>query len=116
VFALPLQEGAIQLGTIDLYRRRAGALSSDELADAAVLADLATTALLTDGSPDGSPTSAGHYEDVNVATGMVAAELRISVADASLRLRAHTFSTGTPLLEVANAVLTRQLRADSFQD
>ncbi len=119
VFALPLQEGAIRLGTLDLYRRRTGGLTPEELADAAILADLATTALLTDASPGTSPTSvdgAGHYDDVNVATGMLAAELRISVADASLRLRAHAFSTGLPLLEVARAVLSRQLRAASFQD
>jgi hypothetical protein len=120
VFALPLREGAIRLGTLDLYRRRAGALSTGELADAAVLADLATTALLTDTAPGTTASwlsvDSGHYDDVNVATGMVAAELRISIADASLRLRAHAYSTGTPLLEIARAVLTRQLRADSFQD
>lgn len=121
VFALPLQEGAIRLGTLDLYRRRTGGLSTEELADAAVLADLATTALLTDTSPDPTESSmsadgTGHYDDVNIATGMLAAELRISLADASLRLRAHAYSTGTPLLEIARAVLDRQLRADSFQD
>jgi hypothetical protein len=121
VFALPLQEGAIRVGTLTLYRRRVGGLSTEELSDAAVLADLATTALLTDTAPDATPSwfsagRAGHYDDVNVATGMIAAELRISIADASLRLRAHAFSTGTPLLEIARAVLSRQLRADSFQD
>lgn len=121
VFALPLQEGAIRLGALDLYRRRTGGLSTEELADAAVLADLATTALLTDTSPDTTGPSrsadgAGHYDDVNIAIGMLAAELHISIADASLRLRAHAYSTGTPLLEIAHAVLTRKLRADAFQD
>ncbi|MFL6124803.1 GAF and ANTAR domain-containing protein [Actinophytocola sp.] len=121
VFALPLQEGAIQLGTLDLYRRRPGALSTEALADVAVLADLATGALLTDATPDAATSWAGgeapgHYDDVNVATGMLAAELRITVDDAFLRLRAHAFSTGHPLLDVARAVLNRQLRADTFQE
>jgi hypothetical protein len=121
VFALPLQEGAIRLGTLDLYRRQPGALSTEDLADAIVLADLATTALLTDATPDAAAAWAredapGHYDDVNVATGMLATELRIGLDDAFLRLRAHAFSTGHPLLDVARAVLTRQLRADSFQD
>jgi hypothetical protein len=121
VFAFPLQGGAIQLGTLDLYRRQRGQLSPDDLADAAILADLAVTALLTDVSPTGTAPWArddapGHYDDVNVATGILAAELRISVDDAFLRLRAHAYSTGHPLLDIARAVLARQLPSDVFQD
>jgi hypothetical protein len=121
VFALPIQGGAIRLGTLDLYRRRTGSLSADDLADAAILADLATAALLADAAPASGAAwtradAPGHYDDVNVATGMLAAELSITIADAFLRLRAHAFSTGKPLLEVARAVLARQLQADSFQD
>lgn len=121
VFALPLREGAIRLGTLDLYRRRPGGLSTEDLADATVLADLATTALLADATPHAAASWAredvrGHYDDVNVATGMLATTLRISLDDAFLRLRAHAFSTGLPLLDVARAVLSRQLRAEFFQD
>jgi hypothetical protein len=122
-FAFPLQAGAIRLGTMVLYRRRAGRLPQDEVAEAAVLADLAIWALLADASDgatevapwarEGSP---GHYDDVNVATGMLAAELRISVQDAFLRLRAHAFSHDQPLLDVARRVLGRELRADAFRD
>jgi GAF domain/ANTAR domain len=123
VFAFPLQGGAIRLGTMALYRRRPGSLSRDEVAEAAVLADLATTALLADTSdaatelaPWAREGARGHYEDVNVATGMLAAELRISIEDAFLRLRAHAFSNGQPLLDVARAVLGRELHADAFRD
>lgn len=121
MFAFPLQAGAIQLGTLDLYRRRTGGLPSAQLADAATLADLATTALLTDAEPTTNAAWAqedtlGHYDDVNVATGMLAAELRISLDDAFVRLRAHTFATGRPLLEVARAVVSRRLDSDIFQD
>jgi hypothetical protein len=121
VFAFPLQTGAIRVGTLDLYSRRPGRLPADDLADAAVLADLATTALLTDTAPTGPAPWAqedapGHYDDVNVATGILAAELRISIDDAFVRLRAHSFSTGRPLLDVARAVLARQLSSDTFQD
>lgn len=121
VFAFPLQAGAIRLGTLDLYRRKPGVLPDDRLADAAVLADLATTALLTDASSGEGAAWAdvdlpGHYDDVNVATGMLAAELRISVDDAFLRLRAHAFSSGEPLLDIARSVLNRELRLDRFSD
>lgn len=121
VFAFPLHVGAIRLGTLDLYRHRTGGLSAGELADAAILADLATPALLTDNSAAGTAPWAredapGHYDDVNVATGMLAAELRIGLDDAFLRLRAHAYSHDRPLLEVARALLNRQLHSDSFQD
>jgi hypothetical protein len=123
VFAFPLREGTARLGTLELYCRRTGALSFDQLADAAALTDLATTALLVD-SGDGPAGSApwaredapGHYDDVNVATGMLAADLDISVEDAFLRLRAHAFSQDQPLLEIARAVLGRHLGAEAFGD
>jgi hypothetical protein len=122
-FAFPLQNGAIRLGTLDLYRRRSGALSEEGLSDVAVLADLATTALLTDvgndqvaAAPWARPEAPGHYYDVNVATGMLAAELRISLDEALTRIRAHAFSNNLPLLDVARAVLARRLRSDAFHD
>lgn len=46
VFALPLQLGAIRLGIFYLNRREPGMLSPDQLADAFVLAEMATIALL----------------------------------------------------------------------
>jgi AmiR/NasT family two-component response regulator len=51
---------------------------------------------------------------VNVAIGMLAVQLKISVEDAFLRLRAHAYSRRRPLLEVARDVLERRLRLDSF--
>jgi GAF domain-containing protein len=123
VFAFPLQAGAIKLGTLDLYRRAPGGLSSEGLADAVALADLAVTALLSDARTGDDPVALwarhdvpGFYEDVNVATGMLATQLRISLEDAMLRLRAHAFSHHLPLTEVARAVLNRQLRFDSSSE
>jgi hypothetical protein len=123
VFAFPLQNGAIRLGTLDLYRRRPGALSEEALSDVTVLADLATTALLTDvgnaqvaAAPWARSEAPGHYDDVNMATGMLAAELRISLDEAFTRIRAHAFSNDLPLLDVARAVLARRLRSDAFHD
>ncbi|WIX98338.1 GAF and ANTAR domain-containing protein [Amycolatopsis mongoliensis] len=117
VFAFPLQVGAVRLGTLTLYRRTPGELSPDELANLAVLAELAVTAALTDSiiGTDmwAGEASAGHYDDVHVAAGMLAARLNISIDDAYLRLRAHSFSHHQSLIEVAREVLARRLRLDS---
>ncbi|AHH97933.1 hypothetical protein GCM10010174_29220 [Kutzneria viridogrisea] len=122
-FAFPLRGGAIQLGTLSLYRRLPGPLAQDELADAAVLAELATTALLTDAAEEAADQAEwikqdnpGHYDAVNIATGMLAAQLHISMEDAFLRLRAHAFSHNRPLLEVAQDVLNRSLHFETPQE
>ncbi|MEV6622174.1 GAF and ANTAR domain-containing protein [Amycolatopsis sp. NPDC051106] len=118
LFAFPLQAAALRLGTLALYRRRAGELAEAELADALVLAELATTALLVDsaGAAAAGTEPAGFYDDVHVATGMLATELRVSLEDALLRLRAHAFSHRVPVTEVARAVVARRLRFDTSSE
>lgn len=122
-FAFPPRLNAIRLRTLDLYRHRPGPLRPDEVLDALTLADLAMTALLADAAGEGDQVAAwarediaGHYDDVHVATGLLAAQLKISLQDALLRLRAHAFSQRLPVTAVARAVLDRQLRFDESQE
>ena len=114
VFAFPLQVGGVRLGTLDLYRRRPGGLAADAVADAAALADVVTLALLqhAERSDEDDLRRAISYQDVNTATGMLAAQLRISLEDAFARLRAHAFATGRSVLEVAGDVLARRIAPD----
>ncbi len=48
--------------------------------------------------------------EIHQATGMVVAQLGVSPTDAFARLRAHAFTQGTTLAEVARAVVARRLR------
>ena len=118
VFAFPLQIGGIRLGTLDLYRHRPGGLPPDAVADAAVLADLAVLVLLDRSGTTGDEGLRVEvsYQDVNVATGMLSAQLRISLEDSFTRLRAHAFATGRSVLEVARDVLERRLSLDQLAD
>lgn len=118
-FAFPLAAGSTRLGTLDLYRRAPAPLGAEHTADAVALAELATTALLADASgtevaPWARPDQPGHYDEVNVATGMLAGQLQISLDEALLRLRAHAFGQHVPLTEVANAVLQRRIEPETF--
>lgn len=123
-FAFPLRLGAILLGTLDLYRREEGPLPLTELSDAAVLADLATIAVVADAPGDAekrarsdeADSGRGSYADVHVATGMLAAQLRISLADAFARLRAYTFAVDRPLHEVAADVVEQRINLDRSRD
>lgn len=118
---VPLQAGTTWLGTLDLYRRTPATLDAEHLADAVALAALTTTALLADaGGDEVAPWARadlpGHYDEVNIATGMLAGRLDISLDDAMLRLRAHAFSHHLPLTEVAQAVLQHRIRPDTFAE
>lgn len=118
VFAFPLHLGGMRLGTLDLYGRRPGGLSAEELGDAAVLADLATLALLEHAERLGrqSRDVESSYQDVHVATGMLAVQLEISLDDAFLRLRAHAFAENRSVLDVARDVLARRIGLDKLGD
>lgn len=119
MFAFPLQVGGIRLGTLDLYRRHPGGLTPAVIADAAVLADLATYALLEQNDAadeDDQLRMTLSYQDVNMATGMLAAQLRISLEDAFARLRAHAFSSGRSVLDVARDLLARRIPLDRLAD
>lgn len=119
VFGFPIRIGAACLGALDLVRDRPGPLTDDQHADALVLADLAAEIILlmqAGASPGelSSELEAGasfHYV-VHQASGMVSAQLDVSVDHALVRLRAHAFATGTPLLALARRVVDRTFRFD----
>lgn len=115
VFAFPLQLGAIRLGAIDFYRDRAGPLDDEALADALILADIATLALLSarDSSEENvTDWLAGAPSVVYQASGMVHVHLGINIDDALLRLRAYAFTHDLPIPTVARLIVSQQLRLE----
>lgn len=118
VFAFPLRVGGIRLGTLTMYRRSPGGLAPARVVDAALLADLATLTLLARverAGPDGV-ASAVSYAEVNVATGMLAAQLRIGLEEAFTRLRAHAFAEGRSVLDTARDVMARRIPPELLTD
>ena len=120
VFGFPLQLGAVRLGALNLYRSRPGPLTDDQHADALVMAEVATQALLVmqaDARPGRLAAALEAGSDfqhvVHQASGMVSAQLDISVGQALIRLRAHAFGNDRSLTEVAQDVVARRLRFDA---
>jgi GAF domain-containing protein len=119
VFGFPLQVGAVRLGALNLYSHQPGPLTDDQHADALVMADIAAQAVLVlqaNAPPRklAAELEAGadfHYV-VHQASGMVAAQLDVSVGQALIRLRAYAFGHDRPLREVAKDVVARKLRFD----
>lgn len=117
VFGFPIRIGGAGLGALNLYRDRPGPLTGEQHADALVLADVAAELilLLQADAPPGVlaaelEAGANFHHVVHQASGMVSAQLEVSVEHALIRLRAHAFSTDTPLVDIARRVVDRTLR------
>jgi len=113
VFAFPMQIGVIKLGVLDLYRLIPGPLAPESLAAALVAADAGSTALLElrGGVAEADGVFVLPFQvQVHQATGMVQVQLRVTAADALLRLRSRAFVEGRGLIDVAVDVVERRLR------
>jgi GAF domain-containing protein len=116
LFAFPLHCGTIRIGVLMLYRDRPGPLAAEQRALGLALADVAAQVVLAvqaGAAPDtvhellaGEPA---HWAEVHQATGMVSAQLGVSVDEAFARLRAHAFAGDRSLREVARDVVSRRL-------
>lgn len=121
VFAFPLQVGAIRLGVLDLYNSVPGTLDALQLREALAFADAARTIVLsmqdqtTSDGPDGmayqsfAETIDGDRE-IHQATGMVAVQAAIALADALVLLRARAFADERSLLALSKDVVARRIR------
>jgi GAF domain-containing protein len=121
VFGFPLQVGVVRLGALNLYCDHAGSLTAEQHADALVMAGIAAQAvlLMQANAPPGKLAleleAGGNFQYVvHQASGMVAAQLGVSVGQALIRLRAYAFGNDRPLTEVAKGVVDRRLRFDDL--
>jgi hypothetical protein len=116
VFAFPLQVGGVCVGALDIYRPRSGSLPPDVVTSALAFADLAMDMLV--GSRGAAYADADVAEivsprlEVYQAQGMVAVDVGVSLTTAMALLRAHAFTSGRPLVEIAREVLDGRLRLE----
>lgn len=115
LYAFPLFVGDLGVGSVDLYSREAGQLSQEAVADVTVLAAVASRHLLRralddlDADDDGMADGPYSRREMHQASGMVAAQLSVSVDDALLVLRGRAFSSGRSVGEIAADVVARRI-------
>jgi hypothetical protein len=121
VFCLPLQQGAVSLGVLDLYADRGGPLEADRLAMGVAFARAATDVLLDGDTVDrageldaGLSASFVDRARIHQAQGMVMVDLQVSLAEALARMRARAFASDASLLDVADQVIAGILTADTW--
>jgi hypothetical protein len=125
VYALPLGDRVVCVGTLDLYRDVPGELAAEEVRTARAVADVVTSVLLAlhrddeqdeqDG-PDGaglwlSPLATDHG-DVYQAVGMLMAQLGVPADEALALLRGHAFAGDRTVLDLAHDVVAHRTRFD----
>ena len=120
VFAFPIVLASASIGALDLFRRGAGPLTSEEVEGSRLVAELAGLPLLdlvaalgTGDTGEPGPLEALDRIEVHQATGMVIAQLDVPAAEALLRIRGHSIATGRSVSEVAWAIIERRLVLDA---
>ena len=114
MYAFPLSIGSLDIGALDLYATETRPMEPTLVEEAAMLADLAAwqvlRVVLADHDQGYDSGSLGYSRrEVHQATGMIIAQLDVSADDAALLLRAHAFSSGRTVREIARDVVDRRL-------
>lgn len=117
LFSFPLQLDDTSVGAFDLYRQNPGELGLEQVADARLLAAMATRevlalqALAAPGSLPGQIADlSGDRVIVEQATGMVSAQTRAGITEAAHILRRVATEQNRALAEVARDIVSRTLR------
>lgn len=123
VFAFPVKVGAVTVGVVDLYRTTPGALDANALSRARSLARAvagpAVRAAVWSANDDESPENRANpaiRREVHQAIGMILVQLETTATEAFSLLRAHAFTAGRTLEEVAADVVARRLDFRALPD
>lgn len=115
LFAFPMLIGPLRVGAVDLYAAAPMHLDDAECRHAAAMADVVGRRILESSLTE---TAEEYREDtsnpfsrrlVHQATGMVLAQLNVSVDDAVLVMQAHAFGAGMSMMDVAQRILDGEL-------
>lgn len=122
LFAFPLELGAATIGVVDLYHTASGMLSAQDVDLAlslarAVAGPAARRAIWAAGEDVAVIELAPELRrEVHQATGMILAQLDTTATVAFARLRAHAFSSGRTVEDVARDVVARRLNFRELPD
>jgi GAF domain-containing protein len=116
-FGFPIMVGTVCIGALNLYQRRAGPLSDDQVSDALAVAHVAGRTVMAWQSVAGEGSLARQLEHipanravVHQAAGRISVQADVGIEDALALLRAYSFSTNRPINDVAADVARGDLR------
>jgi GAF domain-containing protein len=113
VLAVPLQSGSAKIGLLGFYSHRPRVLVMPQRAEVGAVAEVVLGLLLDEVRPGRSPLPDGgtpQWPEIHQATGIVAVQLGVGLAESLACLRAHAYAQARPLVEIARDVVSRRLR------
>jgi hypothetical protein len=120
IFGIPLDNGGLCVGALDLYGDQPGGLTPHQLDDAVTLARVLADAVITMQADAAPGTVAPELQPalryqaiVHQAAGMVSARLGLSLDDALVRLRAYAYARDQSIHEIARDIVNRSFDFDS---
>jgi hypothetical protein len=117
VFALPVATPGLNVGALDLFRRRPGALTYLQAGGAILAAEAArrpvrnllAAAIHADQDADDQPAAGWERVEVYQATGMLIDRLDVGAAEALMRLRGYAFGHDLTASEVAWGIIEHRI-------
>ncbi|MCW2530018.1 MAG: hypothetical protein JWM76_4878 [Pseudonocardiales bacterium] len=119
IVALPLQDDGDVIGVLTLFSHLSLKLHEHQLTVALRMADAASEIIagwldregISSRPLDSRPEDLYDYQvEIPQASGMVMAQLGITIDEAMIRLRAHAYANDLSVAEVARSVVCRELR------
>jgi GAF domain-containing protein len=114
IFGIPLDNGGLCVGALDLYDHRPGSMSDRQLDDAVAMGRVVADAVITmqaDAEPgtvaDGLQPALRYQAVVHQAVGMLSARLDITVDEALVRLRAYSYAQDRSIRDVSRSIVNR---------
>jgi hypothetical protein len=123
VFAFPMTMGAVRIGVVDLYCERPRRLDAHLVSLAASMASRSAAPavrqamrLAEDPFSEEHEKAPALRREVHQATGMIGAQLDITVSEAFTRLRAYSFTSGRPVEDIAHDVVSRRMNFNALRN
>jgi hypothetical protein len=123
VFAFPMNMGAVRIGVVDLYCNTPRRLDAHQVSLAVSMAGRSAGPAVREAmrladdpislEHDQSPA---HRREVHQATGMIGAQLDVTVTEAFTRLRAYSFTSGRAIEDIAHDVVTRRMNFNALRE
>lgn len=119
VFSFPILDGQTSFGALSFYRDTPGALTPEQVNDGCLLASVVSEAVLAlepgasmEGFGESNRIDAGFNSVVHQATGIIASQASMNVADAFVVLKFHAFAADSSIIDVADQVVAGDVYFD----
>ncbi len=115
IAVFPITMGTAKLGTLNIYREKAGPLSAEQYANGLIAASFALGEAIDHQAGVLQKISSGEIphrfesSHLQIAAGMIAEALNCSIVESLVLIRARAFTDGVPVVQIARQIEEKKL-------